>query len=109
MEWSDRSGVKSGLGGQDGGYRADVLKGVKARQWTINEAWELIESSASEMGLHPDVHVLYPEQHSDSDKHFLTQRDFKGGGVPRPGAPLRFPELVGGRRSCVHWVEFRGW
>jgi hypothetical protein len=26
---------------------ADVLKGVKARQWTINEAWELIESSAS--------------------------------------------------------------
>lgn len=57
---------------------ADVLKGVKARQWTINEAWELIESSASEMGLHPDVHVLYPEQHSDSDKHFLTQRDFKG-------------------------------
>jgi hypothetical protein len=57
---------------------ADVLKGVKSRQWTINEAWALIESSASEMGLHPDVHVVFPEKHSESDKHFLTQKDFKG-------------------------------
>ena len=57
---------------------ADVLKGVKSRKWTINEAWALIESSASEMGLHPDVHVVFPEKHSESDKHFLTQKDFKG-------------------------------
>jgi hypothetical protein len=57
---------------------ADVLKGVKSRQWTINEAWTLIESSASEMGLHPYVHVLFPEKHSESDKHFLNEKDFKG-------------------------------
>ena len=57
---------------------ADVLKGVNCRQWTINEAWALIESSASELGLHPDVHVVFPEKHSEADKHFLTEKDFKG-------------------------------
>jgi len=57
---------------------ADVVKPVKQRQWTINEAWALISSSAAaNSGLHPDVHVISPEHPGASDRHFLTRKDYK--------------------------------
>jgi hypothetical protein len=58
---------------------ADTLKAVHERRWTINDAWNLIESSSAiNSKLHPEVHVLFPEMHADSDKHFIFQTDSKG-------------------------------
>lgn len=56
---------------------ADVLKAVRGRSWTINDAWALIEQS-SKVGFHPDVHVVLPEMQTGSQSHFLTRTDFKG-------------------------------
>ena len=58
---------------------ADAIKSVKQRQWTINEAWALISSSAAaKSGLHPDVHAVFPEHPGASDHHFLTREDHQG-------------------------------
>src|ERR1700730_17373906 len=55
----------------------DVLKAVQGRNWTINDAWALIEQS-SRLGFHPDAHVVLPEMQAKSQSHFLTRTDFKG-------------------------------
>lgn len=55
----------------------DVYRAVRARNWPIQDAWQLVAAS-TDQGMHPDVHVAFLQDSIDADVHFRTQTDFKG-------------------------------